>query len=536
MRLKHIPQKFKKNITVEELEKFQFQNPDLWEKIKKRFDIGRQIVQVQLLNGLDKLNENTLRNYLSEYASRFLQLGPNSFPISFNVLEPFFLYNPENSVLQMLDEEESYGLSLLDFLDFVTSKDFDLNNIDFYENIPENIIYHFNFTSSLDEINFSNTKGKTFYISSLSLVRQGNEVSLIMQAGESYDKLDAEEYFRDKTNKSVAAMISPAKKALGLRLENEEEQPKVVHLEDRGDLWLNSVAMLFDIDTKSIDIRHVARDENISYKIFTDDFFALFAGQDHLSEKEVRKYFENYLHELSSYDAVFDFAKYCLALPLYIFENEDKIVDVTYETSLNKIIKGLSSRKKYSSVPSKYKIFARPFYYLESKSQAVINKKELDDDSFRVDTSGYWKRIEIDEEGFDKKGNKILGKTWVERTDVYYTAPVGVTKIEEVKLFSSKNAGYIYIMRQPAHQEDIFKVGLTTRDAEIRSKELSNTSTIDKFFILNKYYTKDCILAEKKIHEQLEKYRLSKRREFFKCDLRIILDVCEEVVKEINQQ
>lgn len=514
-------------------DKIKAKNPALWKKLKKQFVIGRSIVVVQANNGLDRTNENTLRYYLMEYVNRFLQFGPKSFPTSFNTLEPFFVFNHHNSILQLHAEEESYGVSLIDFLDFVTNRNFDLEKIDFYENIPENLIYHFSFTNGFDEINFSND-GKTFIISGLSLVRQGNEVSILMQAGESYDKQKADEYFKKHTRSDIEKLISPSKKLLGMHLENDEE-PKVVNFEDRNDLWAHNVAMLFDLKNKSIDIRFVARDENISFSLFTDDFYAIFNGQKELPKEDVEKIYKNHLKELSNYDAVFDFAKYCLALPYYVFENEQRIVDVTYETKLNSIIKSPLSRREFSSVPSEYKIFAKPLYYIESNEQSIIRNSELNDESFKVEKSGYWKRLDLNEDGFDKNGKKIIGRTWVERNDIYYSTPKGITKVKQVEVFNNENAGYIYIMRQPIHEENIFKIGLTRRSSEERSKELSNTSSADKFFIINSYHTKDCVEAEKQIHKALEHYRLTSRREFFRCDLKIIMDTCEKVIVDINK-
>jgi len=518
-----------KNIDIEKL---RAHNPQLWKKLKNQFDTGRKIVHVQLNNGLDKINENTLREYLAEYASRFLQYGPNSFPTSFNTFEPFFKFNHHNSIIQLHPEEESYVISLTDFLDFVTEKDFDLNKIDFYENIPENLIYHFSFSSGYDEINFSNN-GKTFVIGAISLVRNGNEISVLMEAGESYDVQKAEEYFSENTKEFVEKSINPSKQALGLKL-NTDEVPKVVFFNGNTNLWSHNVGMLFDIENKNIDIRFVARDENINYKIFTDDFYAMFNSQRELSKEKFEEYYLNHLKELSDYDAVFDFAKYCLALPFYVFENEENIVDVTYETKLNKIIKSPISKREFTSVPGEYKIFAKPLYYLESNELNTIKNITLDDDSFKLEKSGYWKRLNIDEQGFDKKGNPIIGKTWVERNDVYYSANKGITEVSKVEIYEGVNAGYIYIMREPTHEINIFKIGLTRRTTEERRKELSNTSSPDKFFIINSYNTKDCIKAEKEIHQALENYRITERREFFRCDLKIILDVCERIINEIN--
>ena len=275
--------------------------------------------------------------------------------------------------------------------------------------------------------------------------------------------------------------------------------------------------------------------ENINYHIVTDDFNSFFSKEDSLTKEKLKEYIENYLTELSNYDAVFDFGKYCLALPYYIFEHEDRLVEVTYETSLNDLIKGPFSKREYASVPNKYKLFGKPFYYLESSSQSVIKEVELNDDSFKIEKTGYWKRIGIDEEGFDKNGRKIIGKTWVERNDVYYSSPKGITKVEGTVYYDTENAGYVYVMRQPTHEENIFKVGLTKRNTEKRQKELSNTSSVDKFFVINSYYTKDCVAAEKQIHEKLKDFRLTSRREFFRCDLRIILDICDNVINKINE-
>jgi hypothetical protein len=536
LRPKEIFSKINSSEKVPEMEEIKKLNPKLWKNLRKKFKTGRQISLVQLNNGLDQLNENILRMYLHDYVRRFLNYGPNSYPTSFNILEPFFTFNQNNSILELINDEEPYGVSLIDFLDFVTEPDFYLDEIDLFENIPEKCIYHFTFTTGTEEINFSNSKGKTFNIGGLSLVRQENEVSILLQTGESFNKKEAEEYFQKHTRKSIEDNLTPYKKSLGFKIGYEGES-KVVNFLENEDLWLHSVAVLFDIETKSMDLRHVARDENISYHVLTDDFNALFSKQDSLSEETIKNSIERNLKELESYDAVFDFAKYCLALPYYVFQNEDKLVNTVYETSLNSIIKGPSNKREFASVPSSYKLFSKSFYYLESNSQFVIENKELNDDSFNLEKTGFWKRIPIDEIGFDKKGRKITGKTWVERNDIYYSDKKGVTKVTTTvhEKFDGENAGHIYIMRQPSHGENIFKVGLTKRTPEKRKNELSNTSSVDKFFIINSYKTKDCILAEKEIHIDLNKYRLTSRREFFRCELRIILDSCEKIIHVINK-
>ena len=77
------------------------------------------------------------------------------------------------------------------------------------------------------------------------MIRQGNEVSLLFQAGESYNKKEAEEYFKNKTRESLENSISPYKKSLGLKLEYEGD-PKVVNFMNNDKLWPVEILQVFD--------------------------------------------------------------------------------------------------------------------------------------------------------------------------------------------------------------------------------------------------------------------------------------------------
>ena len=105
-RPKEIFSKFSQIDKFPDVDKIKESNPKLWKKLKSQFDVGRQIVLIQLNNGLERLNEKILRMYLNDYSRRFLNYGPNSFPTSFNVLEPFFTFNSHNSIIELIEEEE----------------------------------------------------------------------------------------------------------------------------------------------------------------------------------------------------------------------------------------------------------------------------------------------------------------------------------------------------------------------------------------------------------------------------------------------
>jgi hypothetical protein len=110
---------------------------------------------------------------------------------------------------------------------------------------------------------------------------------------------------------------------------------------------------------------------------------------------------------------------------------------------------------------------------------------------------------------------------------------LSVTRKKEVH--DSTNAGYIYVMRSAAHQKDVFKVGLTKRDSETRSKELSrSTSSPDHFLVVEEWFVNDCILAEKLVHEKLNKHRVNPNREYFRARYSIIFAAIDEVIGEIE--
>ena len=75
---------------------------------------------------------------------------------------------------------------------------------------------------------------------------------------------------------------------------------------------------------------------------------------------------------------------------------------------------------------------------------------------------------------------------------------------------------YLYVMRCPAHGRDIFKVGFTDRDPEVRARELSSaTASPTHFLVVQAWAVSEGASAEKAAHETLERSRLAGNREFF---------------------
>ena len=517
------------------IEKLRIKHPKEWKRLQKKFDIGRKNVLCQLNSGLDIENEKVLRAFYDDFVKRFLKHGPGAFPTAWNPLEPFFVLNDENMILELVHEEEAYVISLEDYLEYVTSDELDASQ-DSIGSIEDNLIYHVTFTEDSDNWNFG-TNDTQFVVSGFSLVRQSSQVAILLQAGKSFDLDEAKAIIEASNSRDDLEYMNPRKRELGFDPEITENA-HVVKYKNREDLWLHCVAVLLDLETRTIDIRWVGRDENIKYNVVTDDLSALLGGQADMALSDAESLYASMLTQIAEYDAVFDLAVNLIHCPKYIEDRDKQLVGVSYESSLNKLIPGPIAARKYKEVKSHYKAYSRQVYYLESPRSSRKLPRLKDDKFFEVNRTGYWKRLTSNEKGEDKRGNPVLGKTWVQRTDAYTRVP-GITNatVENVgDRYTGKNAGYIYIVRDPSHLTDIYKVGLTRREPEVRTKELSNTSSPGGFFILQQFETADCVIAESRIHKILEPYRVSANREFFSCSLKLIIESCERIVTQVNKE
>lgn len=87
--------------------------------------------------------------------------------------------------------------------------------------------------------------------------------------------------------------------------------------------------------------------------------------------------------------------------------------------------------------------------------------------------------------------------------------------------------GYIYLLTNPS-MAGIVKIGKTTREPDIRVKELSRATGVPTpFDLIFKEYFQDCSQAENIIHNLLEEkgYRVSSNREFFNIPVPNAIDV-----------
>lgn len=93
-----------------------------------------------------------------------------------------------------------------------------------------------------------------------------------------------------------------------------------------------------------------------------------------------------------------------------------------------------------------------------------------------------------------------------------------------------KLKGYIYILSNQS-MPNVYKVGMTERRVEERVRELSKMTAIPTPFNIEAcFYSNDPYKDEQEIHQLLAQYRISDRKEFFKCELKEIIDAIYEIL------
>lgn len=517
---------------IETIKKRKKEMPEIKTLTKDRFKKVRKSLEVQYFSTCDYITEKTLRYYLFEFNSRAWEHGLRSMPVMFNIMEAFFNYRKPEIYFELI-EEENYLISFFDFVDFITSKDFENDKDLIDDNITPDIIYNFNVGKDFEEIKFKNENGDEFIIAGLSIIRRANEINVLMIAGRKKTKdisIDINSLQFDPYNPDKSKLIEGAKETFKTKeiefeyLDEEEKYIKVL------------IASRIDIETMTIDARYIAEEMNLMFNIITDEIDGFIDEKGEFLSKELRKSYENSKTKADNFNPIFEVIKLSLYLPYFFNLKEEKIVEELVDTHLKQRFRTPLARRKINDVfghPS----YTKTLYSLDIHNIFSPDVIKLRDDMFRVQTNGYWKKIGINEIGLDKNGKPIHGRTWVNQNLSWFEAKENDLIIEkEVDLYKDANAGFIYIIRNPTMSKNIFKIGLTRNDVNDRVSQLSKTSVPDKFYKAQEWNVKDCILAEKEIHNKLNNYRVDPRREFFNVDYDEAIKVIKEVVEQINKE
>lgn len=502
-------------------------NPKKQKDINANFKKASSILLTQSKNGIGCLQDQELRFFHSEFNSRLWEYGFGAMPASFNILEGFFRWDPKLFYLELLEEEE-HIFSLFDYIDFVTSKDC-TGSIDYFiENVKDELIYSYNILNEVKEITFSTNDSKVYVIGGVSFVKRGNEVFMLLVAGELGDTKQLSKTLPDLSlGIKIKSYISAA----------EHRKQEAVNLFNKDEIWKVNVYVKIDLERKNIDSKYIQKDTGNAFITITNDYGMLKRSiKDHEAIEEL---ILSQSKEIDNYDSVFEAAYNCLFLPEYFNFYDNSVLPEEHPTGLH--------TENYRGQKLKNKLNFNECYFKKIKDVWVLDRNIdpisgtniIKKTELKIEKGGYWEILDPSKVGTDKNGKEIHGKTWVEKTLSWHESNLidNEVKITFTNSVSQKK-GYIYILRNAAHDLDVFKIGLTTKPVEVRAKQLSGTSSPDHFLIVNRWHVQDCNLAENLIHEKLKSFRFNTNREFFKIKLedaiKEIIPIIEEINKEIS--
>lgn len=507
-------------------------NPRLEEFRKKSWEKVNSSLNAQLASTCNLITEKSLRHFLIEFNTRAWEHGLWSMPTMFNIMESFFNYKKPEIYFELI-EEENYYISLLDFLDFVTSDKFKLDRSLLESSITENIIYNFEVNKDFKNLTFKNSNGIIFIVRGISIIRRENEITVSIIAGKK--KTETDIINKDIYKEFVPHNPNKDKIVERIKEDLQKDELQFEFLDEEREYIKTIIATRLDIETLTIDLRYIAQETNMMFNITSDDPTVFVDEKGNFPNKSYEEAYKQNIEEISKFDAIYDLLNYLIYLPYYFNINEDYIKDEDIETPYKDITKHPLKKRKFKDVFG-YKTPIKSIFYIDKKDTLSPSKIILRDDLFKVEKSGYWKNLMPDEIGMDKKGQTIHGRTWVNQNSSWFEATsLDLTIEEESVSFDHPNTGYIYILRNPIMGKNIFKIGLTRNDVDYRVEQLSKTSIPDKFYKAQEWLVKDCVLAEKEIHEILRDYRVDPRREFFEVSYEKAVKVITDNIKKINE-
>ena len=99
----------------------------------------------------------------------------------------------------------------------------------------------------------------------------------------------------------------------------------------------------------------------------------------------------------------------------------------------------------------------------------------------------------------------------------------------------SKNV--LYVLRCAVMQDEVFKVGWTSGTAEERAKQISYATGVpNSFIVVDQWMHTDPAALEKNVHVQLDPYRISDSREFFKLDYPRLKSIIEGEITRTSKK
>jgi hypothetical protein len=316
------------------------------------------------------------------------------------------------------------------------------------------------------------------------------------------------------------------------------------------DVWKTIVFGILNLRNEKHEVRAINIDHGNHYQAFMDDP-QIYGVKDPANltqqQRDRLAIIEEHLEKDRLY---FEIAETCFMLPAYFAYR----VTLVRETGKAQAIpaksqsaKGKSSRAASANYPL--------FKTVASLEVIDLGKYPLvraySPPQYKVEVDGFWRKIDPSLFGKDIFGNPTKGRTWVkghlrwrDRPDrpstIFVKRSIASAKAKGAAIIASdpsafvvgdalpavfpieiesesENTGWLYVMRCPLMDEDVYKVGWSSRPPKIRAEELSAATGVPLAYIVVESWKVDgARQVEATAHHLLAEFRINPRREFFK--------------------
>lgn len=541
-----------------------WKDPKHRKAVKEMHERAMGTLEAQQRSGAGYAADKALRHFQMEYNTRWLTQGTKSFPSSFEVGEAFFTTRREFAGLFLLPERD-YLISFTDFLDFATASDTPTTDVEKAYSLDAGVIYNINSLDRPDDLLLETDTNSSFAFVAASMVRRGDELAMLLVLGEERPPDEVERMSAEAT---------------WVRTNPNKPHLKSIDLTDNVPVYLPDSSLLrtlalvrFNLKERRVESRQLMRELAKTFTVISDNEL-MFPKREDGSRPGVSP-----AEKLDALGSVWEVAKTLVLLPSYLAARIDVIRSEDHPTKLGSELRSsLKAARAVAQALPESRVLHRRIAAVRVVRAAplLLEGRSYRAPAFQVPVEGFWRYFtDPTRQGHDESGAPVVGKTWVrahirhkdkaapeEPKVVYIKASLSVAR-QRLERFrrchgavasaaatssttdelsgeqrqrpsstaASAGAGssvsaaveqtalagaYLYVMRCPAHGRDIFKVGFTDRDPDLRARELSSTTSAPThFLVVQAWAVADGQLAEKAAHERLERYRLSGNREFF---------------------
>ncbi|MEQ8694278.1 MAG: GIY-YIG nuclease family protein [Gammaproteobacteria bacterium] len=466
-----------------------------------------------------------MRTFFVEYFHRILEHGPDSLPSSFNVIESFLFPNTEFLSFDLREERE-HLLQVDDYFDWYSRENLPRDPRLLMDSMEDGIVYSFDMASDASGYRIQ-TEESAIVLAGIALVRHANELSCLLVAGENpphppdkeiLERLEDTSGYTPRIGRE-SIVPDPVFTVKSRYLDGFPEHARVLML------------TRFDLEASNYNVRYINLDTGPSYSVMTDDLSSL----DAMDLGDLIELKKHLLEGLKRYDALFSALASLIYLPLVFIDEHEHTHNETFTTEF-------FLRKDEGTAKKVVAEFNEPVYMYERTIRCLATLERSADATHRIVPpemkfmrDGYWKPLAPGQIGQGKNGERIAGQTWVSRMDSWSAQRPDEFLLKRPSLsLKGDDPGIVYIMRSPAHDLEVYKVGLTRKSAEGRADDLSRTAAPLKFGILAQWDVGNCRAVEQEVHNRLNAYRINPKREFFHCKLTDIVSCVDQVIKDLE--